>query len=162
MVSFGKKNRGVCVVKKVFTWLLCAAWMGVIYLMSAIPGDISGGQSGLIVDFVLAAVRLFFGKQAVAAVSPDVISLLVRKAAHMTEYAILFLLYRRALSLSGAKYPCVTALVMSAGYAATDEWHQGFVADRNPSLVDVCIDTLGAGIAWGGYAVFERIRKKEL
>ena len=148
-------------MKKVYAWLLCAVWMGVIYLMSAMPGDVSGGQSGLIVDLALWLIRLFFGADAAASVSPDMIGLLVRKGAHMTEYAILFLLYRRALALSGARYPGLAALVMSACYAATDEWHQGFVADRNPSPVDVGIDTLGGVIAWGGYEVFKRIRKKE-
>ncbi|MCJ7711091.1 MAG: VanZ family protein [Chloroflexi bacterium] len=39
------------------------------------------------------------------------------------------------------------ALVLTACYAITDELHQGFVAGRYPSPVDVGIDTLGALIA---------------
>jgi len=145
-------------MKKAFAWLLCLIWMGVIFLMSAMPGDVSGGQSGTIVDLLLGMIRLFFGQEAAAAISIDTVGLLVRKAAHMTEYAVLFLLYRRALALSGVRRPGVTALVMSACYAATDEWHQSFVADRGPSPVDVGIDTLGASIAWGAHAVLNRIR----
>lgn len=146
-------------MKKAFAWLLCLIWMGVIFLMSSMPGDVSGGQSGLIVDLLLGMIRLFFGQEAAAAISIDTVGLLVRKAAHMTEYAVLFLLYRRALALSGVRRPGVTALVMSACYAATDEWHQSFVADRGPSPVDVGIDTLGASIAWGAHAVLNRIRR---
>lgn len=160
MVSYGKKNREESSVKRTYAWLLCAVWMGVIFFMSAMPGDVSGEQSGLIVDCILGLIRLLFGAEAASSVSVDTIGFLVRKAAHMTEYAVLFLLYRRALALSGAHHPGLTALVMSAGYAATDEWHQCFVADRGPSPVDVGIDTLGAAIAWGAHTIFDRIRHR--
>ena len=160
MVSYGKKNREEIIMKKVRAWLLCAGWMGVIYLMSAMPGDVSGEQSGMIVDCLLGMIRFLFGAEATAVISVDTIGFLVRKAAHMTEYAVLFLLYRRALALSGARHPGLAAIVMSAGYAATDEWHQGFVAGRGPSPVDVGIDTLGAAIAWGAHVIFDRIRHR--
>ena len=155
----GKEKQGVNSMKKAFAWLLCLIWMGVIYLMSAMPGDISGEQSGLIVNLALGMIRFLFGQEAAASVSVDLISFLVRKAAHMAEYAVLFLLYRRALALSGVRHPYITALAMSACYAATDEWHQGFVADRGPSAVDVGIDTLGSSIAWGAHALWRRITK---
>ena len=147
-------------MKKTYAWLLCAGWMGVIYLMSAMPGDVSGEQSGLIVDCLLGMIRFLFGAEAAASISVDTAGFLVRKAAHMAEYAVLFLLYRRALALSGAHHPGLAALVMSAGYAMTDEWHQGFVAGRSPSPVDIGIDTLGAAIAWGAHAIFDRIRHR--
>ena len=147
-------------MKKTGAWLLCAIWMGVIYWMSAMPGDISGDQSGMIVDLIRTVIRWAFGAQAAEAVSADTIGFLVRKAAHMTEYAVLFALYWRALSLSGARHPGFVALVMSACYAATDEWHQGFVADRNPSPIDVGIDTLGAAVAWSVQGVARKTRQK--
>jgi len=156
-----KAIKGEMRVKKVKAWLLCAVWMGVIYIMSAMPGDTSGAQSGRIVDLVLAVIRLLFGPDAASAISVDTLGLMVRKAAHMAEYAVLFCLYRRALTLSGAKHPAISALLMSACYAATDEWHQSFVADRGPSPVDVGIDTLGAAIAWGAWEFTRKIRKKE-
>ena len=148
-------------MKKARAWLLCAAWMSVIYIMSAMPGDVSGEQSGMVTELMLAVIRLIFGQGAADAVSIEMLSLLVRKAAHMTEYAVLFLLYRRALVLSGAKRPGFTALVMSVCYAATDEWHQSFIADRNPSPIDVGIDTLGAAIAWGAQDVIRKMRKEK-
>lgn len=157
MIQKGKKEEWR--VKKTGAWLLCAAWMGVIYMMSAMPGDVSGDQSGMIVDLIRAVIGWIFGPQAAAAVSADLVGLLVRKAAHMTEYAVLFLLYRRALFLSGVKRPGITALVMSACYAATDEWHQSFVADRGPSVVDVGIDTVGAAAAWIIQSVIKKLRR---
>jgi len=144
-------------MKKTIAWLLCAAWMGVIYIMSAMPGDISGDQSGRIVRLLVRILQWLSGPD--AAVNADLLALLVRKAAHMAEYAVLFLLYRRALSLSDVRHPGVIALMMSACYAATDEWHQGFVADRNPSPIDVCIDTLGAAAAWGLTAIIRKTKR---
>ena len=39
---------------------------------------------------------------------------------------------------------------LCAGFAATDEYHQSFVAGRGPSVRDVCIDTFGAMIGITG------------
>ncbi len=35
-------------MKKAGAWLGALAWMGVIFMMSAMPGDVSGAQSGRI------------------------------------------------------------------------------------------------------------------
>ena len=88
------------------------------------------------------------------------INLLVRKGAHMAEYAVLLLLYRRALHASGARRPGLAALCLCACYAATDEGHQAFVAGRGPSVADVCIDTLGAALAWGALGALRRMKGK--
>ena len=142
-------------------WAPAAVWMGVIFIMSAMPGDVSGEQSGTLVNLILWAVRLLFGRNAAESLSIDTIHLLVRKAAHMTEYAVLFLCYHRALKYEGAKRPGLYALMLCACYAATDEWHQSFTEGRGPSPVDVCIDTLGAGLAWLGSRAYTRIKEKE-
>lgn len=146
-------------MKKAGAWLSALAWMGVIFLMSAMPGDVSGAQSGTIADLALSAIALLFGEDAAAGVSPECVNLLVRKGAHMAEYAVLFLLYRRALAISGAPRPGLAALGLCAAYAATDEFHQAFVADRGPSPADVGIDTLGAALCWGAREAVKRIRE---
>ena len=61
----------------------------------------------------------------------------LRKCAHVTEYAILGFLLLRAI---GRELP---ALLVGIAYAATDEIHQHFVAGRHGSPVDVLIDTVG-------------------
>ena len=43
--------------------------------------------------------------------------------------------------------PAMTALLISASYAALDEFHQLFVATRTASSRDVTIDIFGAVIA---------------
>ena len=147
-------------MKKAGAWLGALAWMGVLVMMSAMPGDVSGAQSGRIAQLALRAMAFLFGEDAASSVSPDMINLLVRKGAHMAEYAVLFLLYRRALHASGARRPGFAALCLCACYAATDEGHQAFVAGRGPSVVDVCIDTLGAALAWGALGALRRMKGK--
>ena len=77
----------------------------------------------------------------------------------MVEYAVLLLLYHRALRMEQAKRPGLCALILCAAYAATDEFHQGFVAGRGPGVIDVGIDTLGAGIALGITHIIKRKRR---
>ena len=67
------------------------------------------------------------------------LDLLLKKAAHMGEYAILFLLLWQALrsrsvGLAGA---------LSVLYAVSDEYHQTFVPGRNGWYGDVIVDSAG-------------------
>jgi VanZ family protein len=70
---------------------------------------------------------------------------ILRKAAHMAEYAILGALLLRAL---GRELP---ALFLGLAYAVTDEIHQHFVEGRHASPIDVAID--GVGVAIGIFLV---------
>jgi VanZ family protein len=65
---------------------------------------------------------------------------ILRKAAHMTEYAILALLLMRAL---GRETP---SFLLGLAYAATDELHQHFVRGRHGSPFDVAIDAVGLAL----------------
>lgn len=69
--------------------------------------------------------------------------LLLRKAAHITEFGLLFLLWRRAL---GAR--ALPAALIAIAYAATDEIHQTFVSGRHGTPIDVLIDATGVGVAF--------------
>lgn len=145
-------------MKRAVAWALSVAWMLLIFIMSAMPGEVSGEQSGTIVELLLRAEEALFGEEAACAANAQLLETLVRKAAHMAEYAVLLLLLSRALSLSGARRPALCALILCALYASTDEFHQCFVSGRGPSPVDVCIDTAGALIACAVRAGWRRIR----
>lgn len=147
-------------MRRLRAWLPAVIWMGVIFAMSAMPGDVSGETSGTLMRVVMGVLSFVLGGDAAAAIEPDFIHLLIRKGAHMAEYAVLFLLYHRALRLEGAKRPGLLALALCAAYAATDELHQAFVAGRGPSVVDVCIDTLGADAAWTLTSIIGNIKRK--
>ncbi len=66
---------------------------------------------------------------------------ILRKGAHMAEYGVLFLLWRRATGNSAL------AAAIALGYAATDEYHQTFVDGRHGSAVDWAIDATGVALA---------------
>lgn len=72
----------------------------------------------------------------------------VRKAAHVTEYAILAVLTFRALSspLRSPVQIAIWTVALCAMYAATDEFHQTFVASRTGAVSDVFLDTAGASL----------------
>jgi len=72
--------------------------------------------------------------------------LILRKAAHITEYFILTLLLYRAFKGSfnfSSFYLLFWSSVLSFLYAVSDEIHQAFVPTRSPSPKDVLFDTLG-------------------
>ena len=72
---------------------------------------------------------------------------LVRKAAHVTEYAILGWLTARALSTSSQKYLrqgwFLAGLLPILSVALVDEYHQSFVPSRTASVYDSAIDIAG-------------------
>ncbi len=81
------------------------------------------------------------------------VQMVVRKAGHLTEYAVLAALAFRSFSGSetsapGARVPGTTAMrhawLLSLFYAATDELHQAFVSSRQGSPWDVLLDAFGA------------------
>ena len=75
------------------------------------------------------------------------IHLLIRKAGHFTEYAILALLARRAfVSSSKANIQrrwFELGFLLVTGYALLDEFHQSFVPSRTASIYDSAIDVVG-------------------
>src|SRR5436853_7586705 len=94
-------------------WLPVLAWAAVIFAVSSIP-SLSSGLG--VWDTVL------------------------RKCAHVTEYAVLGALLYRALEREAP------ALAAGIAYAATDELHQHFVRRRHASPIDVGIDAVGGAL----------------
>jgi len=103
-------------------WLPVLVWAAVIFAFSSIPSLGTGLGTW---DLVL------------------------RKLAHVTEYAILGALLFRAV---GRPLPAFAVGVL---YATSDEVHQHFVSGRHASPVDVAIDAVGIAIglaAWRRWA----------
>ncbi len=104
-------------IKIITNWLTVAAWLALIFWLSAQPNL----KTDLGYDWWL------------------------RKAAHMVEFGILYLLLFRALrghELTNKK-ALLWAILLSALYAATDEYHQTLVFGRYGNLKDWGIDVLG-------------------
>jgi VanZ family protein len=105
-------------------WLPVVAWAGVIFVLSSIPSLSSGLGTW---------------------------DLILRKAAHVVEYAMLGALLYRALGREEV------ALATGIAYAASDELHQHYVNGRHASAVDVAIDAVGVAI---GMLVWLRMRER--
>jgi VanZ family protein len=130
-------------------WLPIPVWMGVIFLASTDIG--SAAHTGSIVMWLLRTIS--GGRMPLATM--EEIHFLIRKSAHLTEYAIFgFLLWRAfttSTNLTGRRlaWGSAAALLVAALYACTDEYHQSFVPGRTSSIRDVAIDTVGAAVAIG-------------
>lgn len=72
---------------------------------------------------------------------------LMKKSAHITEYAILYLLVNRALKHHTRRH-YLYAFVFGFIYAISDELHQSFVPGRHPGLYDVSYDSLGLFLSY--------------
>jgi VanZ family protein len=105
-------------------WLPVLVWAAVIFAFSSIPSLSSGLGTW---DTIL------------------------RKVAHVTEYAVLGALLYRALGREPV------ALAAGVAYAATDELHQHFVRGRHASPVDVAIDAVGVAV---GMLLWLRLRER--
>ena len=103
---------------RVKRWLPALLWMGFIFFLSS-QSDLPRYPHSLI-DFVL------------------------KKGAHLFEYAILAILLNRAVG----NEPSVWTIVVGGLYAASDELHQSFVSGRNARLSDLAIDILGLALGF--------------
>ena len=119
-------------------WLPIFIWAVVIFTFST--SGFSADSTGRVISPVL---RSLFPGISLAAL--DLANSLIRKAAHFTEYGILFWLLVRG-PLKGRP---LLAMALCVGYALTDEGHQLFVVGRTASIYDVALDSTGA--MFGGF-----------
>jgi VanZ family protein len=123
-------------------WLPVVVWATFISWFST--DAFSARSTNSYIDPVL---RFFFGELTPAGFR--LAHTIIRKSAHLTEYAILGVLVCRALATSGEPVPKMTllrTLVYCALYAMLDEAHQTFVPSRTGSSIDVLVDVTGATI----------------
>jgi VanZ family protein len=122
-------------------WLPVLVWVGVIFLGSTDPMS-AEHTSRFIVPF------LRWLKPNISAETLASIHFILRKCAHVGEYAVLGLLLLRAATLTtnfrrSTPILYVSVLGVCLFVAATDEFHQTFVASRGASVRDIMIDSGG-------------------
>jgi len=134
--------------------------MAVIFVMSSRAGE-SDKSGGLLNGAIAWASPTFY--HTLSQYQLECLNYGFRKTCHVTEYAILALLFMRALR-SGQKRislgSLLLALFCATLYACTDEFHQRFVPGRTASLEDVLIDSVGALLALilaGIYAAYRTL-----
>lgn len=130
-------------------WALAAGvWTLVIWGHSLLPAAQSSAESSWVMEAMAPLLAL-------TGLAPDCWHTLVRKLAHMTEFALLGTFWTAALPLSGAggcspeKDRACQVLLACVLTALADETIQWFVPGRGSGVTDVWIDLLGAAIGLG-------------
>jgi VanZ family protein len=99
-------------------WLPALSWMALIFFLSSLQGSSLSDFGSL--DFF------------------------VKKGAHITEYAILYLLLFRAFhTVMDTRKALIVSAIIGVLYAVSDEYHQTFVPLREGRVRDVIIDSIG-------------------
>lgn len=137
----------------VFSWLLVAIMLGIIFFMSSRSGEMLDTSSGIITivrNALLAASSALFGHP--VDVSP---------IGHFAEYFLLGAALTNALRLSlPLPKACAYAVFFASLYGVSDELHQLFVPGRSCDPADWLVDTLAALIASLIFAALFHARQK--
>jgi VanZ family protein len=114
-------------------WLPTILWLIALFMLST--SIFSAANTGKIIVPIL---RFLLPSASAATIA--LLHALIRKAAHFTNYGILFWILIRG-PMAGRPY---LALTLCICYAFLDEGHQILVPGRTPSLYDVALDSSGA------------------
>jgi VanZ family protein len=125
--------------RKYINWILVVGWMILIFMFSSQAGEVSTENNKFVIyvfDLIGLDLNGIFGTLS---------DFIVRKAAHFTEYFILYVLLYRAINrkenLNIKVF--IWAILIVFLYACSDEFHQAFVPGRGPAFRDVLVDTCG-------------------
>lgn len=122
-------------MKKLKYFIPAICWMIFIFIMSHTNGNDSSNQSNFIAKMILEFINI----------DQNTLTFIIRKIAHMSEYAILLLfVYYGIHKTIRYKYALLGSLLISFIYACSDEIHQLFIPGRSGQFTDVLIDTSGA------------------
>ena len=121
------------IMHKRISILLVITWMIFIFIMSSFNSTESSNQSNFIVNIIANIFNIN---------NISILSLIVRKLAHFTEYFILGLLVYNLIYSNQKK--AYFAIIICVLYAISDEIHQLFVPGRSCQVLDVIIDSSGS------------------
>ena len=141
-------------------WLPPLLWLGVIFLGST--DLMSAEHTSRFIGPFLRWLKPDISPETLAS-----IHFIVRKCAHLGEYAVLaLLLLRAAIFMTYLKRSLAMLYVSVWGaclfVATTDEFHQTFVASRGASATDIMIDSGGAILGLLIGAIFGMTRSIKL
>jgi len=111
-----------------YLWLPVVAWMGLIFYLSAQPD--------------LPQTHTHWA------------DLLISNTAHAFVFGVLAMLWARILN--ERRHTLFLAFALTMLYALSDEFHQTFVPGRHADPWDLVFDALGAALALGLWALWQR------
>lgn len=159
-------NRKIKILRTVTVFLLVADMLA-IFAFSAQKAEQSDNTSS---GFIQVLAEMFYpGFQSLGGEKQQSVvqglQFVVRKAAHMTEFASLGVLLCAFAFTFGPKFKSFfLSYIFGVFYAVTDEFHQLFVEGRSCQLSDVLIDSvgvfLGMAVLYVTVKIIVGIRKK--
>lgn len=135
-------------VLRVLSIVLLVLWMGLIFFLSAQNSQTSSETSSQVIETLAEKFYPEYNEMTDAEKAEFISSLqfTVRKTAHICMFAVLGIFaFLTFVSYTGLRFFTRTfwAVFVSILYAASDEYHQSFVAGRSGELRDFLIDTVG-------------------
>ena len=122
--------------------------MLLIFTMSSFDATESANQSNFIVDIIANIFKIE---------NIELLSFIIRKLAHFTEYLILGLLVANMFTKNNINNLYLISIILCIIYATSDEIHQIFVPGRACQLRDILIDSIGSII---GIYLYKLINEK--
>jgi VanZ family protein len=138
--------------RRIWAWVAVVFWLGVIFMFSSQPANVSADLSKGVTEVVVRAVARVLDLE-VDVSTGEVFARYhgwVRKGAHGLLYFVLALLVMNAVQKSGWRGYGISFAVCVL-YAVSDEVHQLYVPGRGGQLGDVLIDSAGALVGLGVY-----------
>lgn len=137
-------------MKKIKYFIPSIILMIIIFSFSNQTGSESSGLSQHIVLWIQTHLHITMSE------------FIIRKGAHMSEYALLCLTFIYAFShyQFTIKQILFYSILCSFAYACTDEMHQLFIGGRAGQFTDVLIDSSGACLMSFVYYLINRIYAK--
>lgn len=134
---------------RIMLTIMALGWMFIIFGFSNQKGDDSAGLSEKVSYRIVKTGSDIRNEQVSESElwkRAKKIEYTVRKLAHMSEYAIMAMLWFFAIISYGIKRKAayIAPVLIVFLYACTDEIHQLFIDDRSGKFTDVLIDTSGA------------------
>lgn len=123
--------------------------MTIIFIMSSFNAEDSANQSNFIVNIISNIFNIENVK---------LLSLIIRKLAHFTEYLILGTLVINMFTKNNAKKTYLLSILLCIIYAISDEIHQIFVPGRACQIKDILIDSVGSIT---GIYLFKLLKKRK-
>lgn len=152
-----KKMTGKQIALRILATLPAIGMMILIFRFSMDTGEQSAGLSERIGIWIVGLFNQLFhqGMDATAIADlADKLQFVIRKTAHITEFALLtgtYILAARVTIRLDSNHSAWVSALCTFLYACSDELHQRFVSDRSGQFTDVLIDSIGAVIAVGLY-----------
>lgn len=110
-------------------------WALTIFIMSSFNAEESANQSNFIVNIIASIFNIN---------NISLLSLIIRKLAHFTEYLILGVLVINMFTKNNVRKSYILSILLCIIYATSDEIHQIFTPGRACQIKDILIDSIGS------------------